>query len=226
MRPRELLEELRRLPPYQGQLVGEPRRIPARLARFGELERPLPEPLRAALAEAGVERFYTHQAEAIDRARRGEDVTVVTATASGKTLCYNVPVIERVLERKNARALYLFPTKALAQDQLGKLLDSPLYPHLRPATFDGDTPSSERPLVRRTARVVLSNPDMLHVSILPHHASWSAFLANLQFVVLDEVHTYRGLFGSHVAAVMRRLARLCEHYGARPAVHLLLGHDR
>src|SRR4051812_21868840 len=173
MRPPELLEELRRLPPYQGQLVGEPRRFPARLARFGELERPLPEPLRAALAQAGVERFYTHQTEAIDRTPRGEDATVVTATASGKTRCYNVPVIERVLERKNARALYLFPTKALAQDQLGKLIDPPLYPHLRPATFDGDTPPSERPLVRRTARVVLSNPDMLHVSILPHHASWS-----------------------------------------------------
>jgi DEAD/DEAH box helicase domain-containing protein len=196
--------------------VGEPRRYPARLARYGELERPLPEAVQAALAEAGVERLYTHQAEAINRARRGEDVTVVTPTASGKTLCYNVPVSERVLERKQARALYLFPTKALAQDQLGKLRDSSLYPHLRPATYDGDTPQSERPVVRRTARVVLTNPDMLHVSLLPRHASWSAFFANLAFVVVDEVHTYRGLFGSHVAAVLRRLERLCRHYGARP----------
>jgi DEAD/DEAH box helicase domain-containing protein len=216
MRPRSLLEALSRLPPYQDQLVGEPRRYPARLARYGELERPLPEPLRAALAASGVERLYTHQAEAINRVRRGEDVTVVTSTASGKTLCYNVPVSEAVLERKTARALYLFPTKALAQDQFGKLRDSSLYPHLRPATYDGDTPQSERPLVRRTARVVLTNPDMLHVSLLPHHASWSTFLANLEFIVVDEVHTYRGLFGSHVAAVLRRLARLCRHYGAQP----------
>jgi DEAD/DEAH box helicase domain-containing protein len=216
MKPRELLQELRRLPPYQGQLVGEPRRYPARPARYGELERPLPEALSAALSAAGVERFYSHQAEAINRARRGEDVTVVTSTASGKTLCYNVPVIERILARKAARALYLFPTKALAQDQLGKLRESGLYSHLLPATYDGDTPQGERSLVRRSARVVLTNPDMLHVSLLPHHASWGTFLANLEFVVLDEVHTYRGLFGSHVAAVLRRLARLCDHYGARP----------
>jgi DEAD/DEAH box helicase domain-containing protein len=216
MKPPELLEELRRLPPYQGQLAAEPRRIPPRPARYGELEQPLPEALRASLLSAGIERFYTHQAEAINRARRGEDVTVVTTTASGKTLCYNVPVIERLLQRKAARALYLFPTKALAQDQLGKLRASGLYALLRPATYDGDTPRAERPLVRRTARVVLSNPDMLHVSVLPHHASWGSFLANLEFVVLDEVHTYRGLFGSHVAAVLRRLARLCDHYGARP----------
>src|SRR5439155_15124040 len=126
-------EELRRQPPYQGQLVGEPRRYPARKARYGELERPLPEALRASLAAAGVERFYSHQAEAINRVRQGEDVTVVTSTASGKTLCYNVPVIERILERKSARALYLFPTKALAQDQLGKLKESGLYNHLLPA---------------------------------------------------------------------------------------------
>jgi DEAD/DEAH box helicase domain-containing protein len=216
MKPRELLEELRRLPPYQGQLVGEPRRYRARPARYGEIEKPLPEALSAALSAAGVERFYSHQAEAINRARRGEDVTVVTPTASGKTLCYNVPVIERILARKATRALYLFPTKALAQDQLGKLRDSGLYSQLLPATYDGDTPQSERALVRRSARVVLTNPDMLHVSLLPHHASWGTFLANLEFIVLDEVHTYRGLFGSHVAAVLRRLARLCEHYGSRP----------
>src|SRR5205085_12171002 len=165
IRHRSLLEELRRMPEYQVQLVGEPRRYPARAARYGELDRPLPEALRAALAASGIERFYSHQAEAINRVRRGEDVTVVTSTASGKTLCYNVPVIERVLERKAARALYLFPTKALAQDQLGKLREGSLYRHLLPATYDGDTPQNERSLVRRSARVVLTNPDMLHVSL-------------------------------------------------------------
>src|SRR6478672_9612207 len=172
MKPRELLGELRRLPPYQGQLVGEPRHYPARPARYGELERPLPEALDGALSSSGIQRFYTHQAEAINRARRGEDVTVVTSTASGKTLCYNAPVIEKILERKAARALYLFPTKALAQDQLGKLREGSLYRQLLPATYDGDTSPDERTLVRKAARVVLTNPDMLHVSLLPHHTSW------------------------------------------------------
>src|SRR5439155_11853787 len=146
----------------------------------------------------------------------GENVAVVTATASGKTLAYNVPVAERLLERPPSRALYLYPTKALAQDQLGKLESWPEAARLPAATYDGDTPGEERRWVRRSARIVLSNPDMLHVSILPHHTTCGKLLANLEFVVIDEVHTYRGVFGSHVAAVLRRLRRLCAHYGANP----------
>jgi DEAD/DEAH box helicase domain-containing protein len=202
-------------PAYEDQLVAV-RRFPARAAQYGELERPLPEELAATLRASGIERFYSHQASAINAARRGEHVTVVTATASGKTLCYHVPVAERLLAGRAARAIYLYPTKALAQDQLGKLRSGGLYARLLPATYDGDTPAEERRLIRRAARVILTNPDMLHVSLLPRHPQWAAFLANLAYVVVDEVHTYRGVFGSHVAAILRRLRRLCRHYGSDP----------
>jgi DEAD/DEAH box helicase domain-containing protein len=211
----EFLSRLQSDPAYEGQIVAQ-RRLPACPARYRELSRPLPPVLRDALVANGVERFYTHQARAIDLANAGHHVTTVTSTASGKTLCYNVPVAERSIERRGARALYLYPTKALAQDQLGKLDALGLYAHLLPATYDGDTPADQRRLVRRAARVVLTNPDMLHVSILPHHTSWGSFLANLEFVILDEVHTYRGVFGSHVSAVLKRLRRLCRHYGSDP----------
>jgi DEAD/DEAH box helicase domain-containing protein len=211
----DFLRHLQDASAYEDQLVAV-RRLPAREARFGDLERPLPEELAAALRASGVERFYSHQAAAINAARRGEHVTVVTATASGKTLCYHVPVAERLLAGRAARAIYLYPTKALAQDQLGKLRGSGLYARLLPATYDGDTPAEERRLIRRAARVILTNPDMLHVSLLPRHPQWASFLANLAYVVVDEVHTYRGVFGSHVAAILRRLRRLCRHYGSDP----------
>ncbi|HZT40788.1 MAG TPA: DEAD/DEAH box helicase [Chthonomonadaceae bacterium] len=209
------LNDLRRAPFYKGQ-IAHVQRIPARKARYGDLERPLHPDLQARLCAQGIARLYAHQAEAVNAAREGEHVTVVTATASGKTLCYNLPVLDAVLENPRARAFYLFPTKALAQDQLGKLNDFGLFPTVRFATYDGDTPAADRRFIKKGAHIVLTNPDMLHVGILPYHTTWSAFLANLKYVVVDEIHTYRGVFGAHVAHILRRLRRICAHYGSDP----------
>jgi len=196
-------------------------KLPPRGARFAQLQPPLPAPLDTAIRRLGVEQFYTHQAESIDAARRGEDIVVVTATASGKTLCYNAPVIEAILEDARSNAVYLFPTKALAQDQLRGLKrlaesDEILAARIRPGTYDGDTSPHHRRKIRASANVILTNPDMLHAGILPNHARWAKFLADLRFIVLDEIHTYRGIFGSNVACVMRRLLRICRHYGSDP----------
>ncbi|HEY7526673.1 MAG TPA: DEAD/DEAH box helicase [Candidatus Limnocylindria bacterium] len=174
--------------------------------------------LVAALHTRGVEALYTHQASAIESVRAGHNVCVVTPTASGKTLCYNLPVIDAIARDEAARALYLFPTKALAADQLVELRDLadgagiPLKTH----TYDGDTPANIRSVVRAAGQVAITNPDMLHSAILPHHTKWFKLFENLRFVVIDELHTYRGLFGSHVANVIRRLRRICRHYGADP----------
>jgi DEAD/DEAH box helicase domain-containing protein len=205
---------------YAGQVV-HVQKATARPARYAEPASPLPAPLADGLAAIGVRRLYVHQAQALDLARAGRDVVVVTATASGKTLCYNLPVLEGLLADAKAKALYLFPTKALAQDQLGALqrlaeADPRIAAALRPATYDGDTPRHNRRKIRTDANVVLSNPDMLHVGVLPHHPRWASFLQHLKYVVVDEVHQYRGIFGSNVAMVMRRLARACRHYGSRP----------
>lgn len=199
---------------YAGQIAHE-ERIPARDASYRELDAPLDDRLREALRREGIHRFYSHQARAINAARRGEHVVVVTSTASGKTWCYNAPVLDRVLREPSARALYLFPTKALAQDQLGKLAALDLGPQLA-ATFDGDTPREHRRAVKAGAGIVLTNPDMLSVGILPHHATWRTFFRHLRFVVVDEVHAYRGVFGSHVANVLRRLRRVCRFHGSDP----------
>ncbi|HZO89192.1 MAG TPA: DEAD/DEAH box helicase [Chthonomonadaceae bacterium] len=209
------LQDLKRAPFYSGQ-IAHVQRIPARSARYGELEAPLYPDLEERLRVLGVRRLYSHQAEAVNAVRAGEHVTVVTATASGKTLCYNLPVLDAVLNDSRARAFYLFPTKALAQDQLGKLNDFGLFPAVRFATYDGDTPAADRRFIKKGAHIVLTNPDMLHVGILPYHTTWSAFLANLKYVVVDEMHTYRGVFGAHVAHILRRLRRLCALYGASP----------
>jgi DEAD/DEAH box helicase domain-containing protein len=205
---------------YAGQVV-HVRSSPARPARFAAPAEPLPAPLAAGLSAMGVKRLYVHQAGAIDLARAKRDFVVVTGTASGKTMCYNLPVLERLLAEPRARALYLFPTKALAQDQLGTLKrwaesEPALAEVLRPATYDGDTPRHNRRRIRTEANVVLSNPDMLHVGVLPYHPRWASFLQDLRYVVVDELHQYRGIFGSNVAMVMRRLARVCAHYGSRP----------
>ncbi|HEX6473835.1 MAG TPA: DEAD/DEAH box helicase [Candidatus Limnocylindria bacterium] len=183
---------------------------------------PWPEGLDPRLVDAmrsrGFEALYTHQAAAIESVRAGHNVCVVTPTASGKTLCYNLPVIDAVARDEAARALYLFPTKALAADQLVELralaeaADIPLKTH----TYDGDTPTAIRSVVRSAGQVAITNPDMLHSAILPHHTKWFKLFENLRFVVIDELHTYRGLFGSHVANVIRRLRRVCQHYGADP----------
>src|ERR671911_2970925 len=183
---------------------------------------PWPEDLDHRLVEAlhhrGVEALYTHQAAAIESVRAGRNVCVVTPTASGKTLCYNLPVIDAVAHDDAARALYLFPTKALAADQLVELrtLADAASLGLKTHTYDGDTPANVRSVVRAAGQVVITNPDMLHSAILPHHTKWFKLFENLQYVVIDELHTYRGLFGSHVANVVRRLRRICNHYGADP----------
>jgi DEAD/DEAH box helicase domain-containing protein len=174
--------------------------------------------IRAALRARGVEALYTHQAHAFVAASAGRNVCVVTPTASGKTLCYNLPVLDAVAHDDAARALYLFPTKALAADQLVELraLSDAAEIGLKTHTYDGDTPPNVRSVVRAAGQVVITNPDMLHSAILPHHTKWFKLFENLQFVVIDELHTYRGLFGSHVANVIRRLRRICRHYGAHP----------
>lgn len=172
----------------------------------------------SALQARGVDRLYRHQAEAIDSVLSGQHTVVVTPTASGKTLCYNLPVMQRVLEDRAARALYMFPTKALSQDQLAELveLDAKVGAELGVFTYDGDTPSDARRAVRTRGHVVITNPDMLHTGILPHHTRWSRFFSDLRYVVLDELHTYRGVFGSHIANVLRRLHRICEFHGSNP----------
>ena len=215
-----LLEELARDPRHRESIV-HVHRAAAREARHADPARPLPPALAEGLASMGIRRLYVHQARAMDLAREGRDFVVVTGTASGKTMCYNLPVLERLLEDPRAKALYLFPTKALAQDQLGALrrwqeAHPALGAALRPATYDGDTPRHNRRKIRTDANVVLSNPDMLHVGVLPYHPRWASFLQDLRCVVVDELHLYRGIFGSNVAMVMRRLARACAHYGSRP----------
>jgi DEAD/DEAH box helicase domain-containing protein len=192
--------------------------IPARSADWAPLPPDLRPELARALAGRGVERLYSHQAEAYAQARAGNHVTVVTPTASGKTLCYNLPVLQRLLESPSSRALYLFPTKALAQDQLAELgaLVRALPLEIRVSTYDGDTPPGQRTAIREGGHIVLTNPDMLHTGVLPHHTRWRRLFSSLEYVVIDELHTYRGVFGSQVANVLRRLRRICEFYGARP----------
>lgn len=204
---------------YRGQIAAL-RTIDARPAQHRAPTTPLPDAICTLLNHEGVERLYSHQADAYDAIRHGEHVTICTGTASGKSLCFHLPVLAELLANPDARALYLFPAKALAYDQLGNLqrmvAAAGLADAARPACYDGDTPTHKRPGIRRSANILLSNPDMLHQSILPYHAKWAPFLARLKYVVLDEIHTYRGIFGSHVAGVVRRLQRLCRHYGADP----------
>ena len=203
---------------YRGQIVhDEP--IPARPAAYADLSQPPPEPLRALLEADGIEQLYTHQVEAIEAIRRGEHVVIVTGTASGKTVCYNVPALEALLGNPGLRALYMFPTKALAQDQLRTLnayREGAPELSLVAGTYDGDTPRNQRRTLRDEANVILTNPDMLHTGILPNHARWGHFFEQLRYVVVDEMHSYRGIFGSHVGNVLRRLRRVCEHYDAAP----------
>ena len=205
-------------PTYSGQ-IAHIEHIPPREADYAELDKPLESNLQPCLDEHGLLPLYTHQAEAVNNARRGQNVMVSTSSASGKTLCYNIPVLEAILTEGASCALYLFPTKALAQDQLRTLREL-FYPDLLKlgdfATFDGDTPQAERAEIRKRAKIILTNPDMLHVGILPNHESWSRLLRRLKYVIIDEAHTYRGVFGSHVAGVVRRLRRLCRYYGSEP----------
>ena len=163
--------------------------------------------------------LYSHQADAIDAVLEGENVCIATGTASGKSRCFLVPCMEVLSAVQDSRCLFIYPMKALAQDQrraTEELAHSVVYKRLRVATYDGDTPAKERPGIRKSGRIVLTNPDMLHIAILPHHAEWSGFLTNLQFVIIDEAHIYKGVFGSHMAHILRRLRRICKHYGSAP----------
>ena len=192
--------------------------IPEASAKFAPLPAGLVPELVGALARRGIDRLYSHQADAYEAVRQGRHLVVVTPTASGKTLCYNLPVLQRLLESPEKRALYLFPTKALAQDQLAELsaLKHGLPIELRVDTYDGDTPPGRRTAIREGGHVVMTNPDMLHTGLLPHHTRWRRLFSSLEFVVIDELHTYRGLFGSQVANVIRRLKRICAFYGSNP----------
>ncbi|MBI2191815.1 MAG: DEAD/DEAH box helicase [Planctomycetes bacterium] len=194
--------------------------LPVREARYGELGWPLAASVQRALERLGIARLYAHQALAIDRVRGGRNTILVTGTASGKTLGYVVPILDRLASEPDARALLLYPTKALAQDQLRGLLR--FHEDAEPdaftaGTYDGDTPADHRRTLRDRAHCILTNPDMLHRAILPNHDRWARFFGQLRFVVIDEVHTYRGIFGSHVSNVIRRLHRVCRHYGSAPA---------
>ncbi len=200
-----------------GPCITATRRFPARPA----VPAPLPQSLDPRIADAlrarGIEQLYSHQARVWELVDKGQHVVVVTPTASGKTLCYNLPVLQALLGSPDARVLYLFPTKALAQDQLAELEAlARTLPGLRMFTYDGDTPQDARRAVRARASLVLTNPDMLHSGILPHHTKWLNLFQNLRYVVVDELHAYRGVFGSHLANVMRRLRRVCAHYGSSP----------
>ena len=198
------------------------RRLAPRLAKYAPFPDALDERLVRVLCGRGIEQFYTHQAAAVSHTLAGRNVVITTPTASGKTLCYNAPVLSAILKDPSARALYLFPTKALAQDQLAELHDlADLLSHASEAqigvfTYDGDTPQDARRSIRGRAHVVLSNPDMIHSGILPHHPRWAKLFENLRYVVIDELHAYRGVFGSHLTNVLRRLARICRHYGSNP----------
>jgi DEAD/DEAH box helicase domain-containing protein len=198
-------------------------RLPERPAQIEPIPRDLPPALAAALARIGISSLFCHQAEAWRAAASGRNVVLATGTASGKTLAYNLPVLSALLDSGGARALYLFPTKALAQDQLtvlGRFMaaagDETRAAAGLAAIYDGDTPQGQRPSIRRNARLIISNPDMLHTGILPHHTTWDEFFRGLRFVVIDEMHTYRGVFGSHVANVIRRLRRVAAFHGAKP----------
>jgi DEAD/DEAH box helicase domain-containing protein len=199
------------------------RRLPAVPAESAPFPEALDGRLQRALRARGIEQLYTHQADAIRYALDRKNVVIVTPTASGKTLCYNAPVLQAILADSSSRALYLFPTKALAQDQLAELhqmaelVGAEQGGDIGVFTYDGDTPQDARRAIRSRAHVVLSNPDMVHSGILPHHPRWAKLFENLKFVVIDELHAYRGVFGSHLANILRRLQRVCRHYGSNPA---------
>ncbi len=193
-------------------------RLPAREAVYAPFPEGTDPRLVSVLRDRGVQALYSHQAEAMAHVQAGRHMVVVTPTASGKTLCYNAPVLDAILKNPEARALYLFPTKALSQDQLAELhgLVEALEVDIKTFTYDGDTPATARRAVRSAGHIVVTNPDMLHAGILPHHSKWVKLFENLQFVVVDELHTYRGVFGSHLGNLLRRLKRICHHYGSNP----------
>src|SRR5271170_5240338 len=203
-----------------GEILTAVRRYPARAAQWAEFPAWVRADLRDVYQAKGIRRPYTHQAAAAEAVHAGKNVVIVTPTASGKTLCYNLPVLDAILADADARAMYLFPTKALAQDQLAELYDlnQRLENRFGVFTYDGDTPSDARKAIREKSHIILTNPDMLHTGILPHHTRWTRLFENLRYIVLDELHTYRGVFGSHVCNVLRRLRRIARFYGRTPQI--------
>ncbi|MBE5793768.1 MAG: DEAD/DEAH box helicase [Clostridiales bacterium] len=200
----DCVTEWRTLPATEGQYVDFPARMDERI--------------KTVLRKRGIHRLYTHQAECYELAAQGKDYVVVTPTASGKTMCYNLPVVSSILENPDSRALYLFPTKALSADQVSGLYSmiEELGVDIKAYTYDGDTQGAARKAIRQAGHIVVTNPDMLHANILPHHTKWVKLFENLKYIVIDEIHTYRGIFGSHLANVLRRLMRLCAFYGSHP----------
>ena len=209
------LNHLKKSPTYRQQLV-HVEHISARGASSGELETPLHPDILQSLQARELWPLYSHQAEALNALGSGDNVMVATPAASGKSLCYHLPVLDSLLDDPGSRALYIFPTKALAQDQLRALTELAEGLPLQAAIFDGDTPPAERPGIKKSTQVLLTNPDMLHLGILPNHRTWHRLIQGLRYVVLDETHAYRGVFGSHIANVLRRLRRLCRAYGSDP----------
>ena len=203
--------------PSTGPCITATRHFPARPPGLVPFPASLDPRIGDALRARGIDELYSHQAHSWDLIAKGQHVVVVTPTASGKTLCYNLPALQALVHQPDARILYLFPTKALAQDQLAELEElARQLPEMRMFTYDGDTPQDARRAVRARANLVLTNPDMLHSGILPHHTKWATLFQNLRYVVIDELHAYRGVFGSHLANVLRRLRRICRHYGSAP----------
>jgi len=213
----QLLETLRNDPAFMKN-VTRWEVLPPRPARYGGFPAGLDGRLVEALKRRGIHDLYIHQTQAVEAALAGRSTVVVTPTASGKTMCYNLPVLNEILRNPSARALYLFPTKALSQDQLAELkeLSAELDVEIHSYVYDGDTPATLRPVIREAGHIVVTNPNMLHTGILPHHTKWVRLFENLKYIVIDELHTYRGVFGSHVANVLRRLRRICEFYGSKP----------
>ena len=213
----QLADQLRRDPRFM-ENVTRWEVMPARPARTTEYPSWLDDRLKPVLAKRGIHALYTHQAMSVEATHRGEDVVVVTPTASGKTMCYNLPVLSAILQNEDARALYIFPTKALSADQVSELYEliEMMGVDIKTYTYDGDTPAAARKAVRQAGHIVVTNPDMLHSGILPHHTKWVKLFENLRYIVIDEIHTYRGVFGSNLANVIRRLLRLCEFYGSHP----------
>jgi DEAD/DEAH box helicase domain-containing protein len=205
---------------HKGEVLTAVRHYPARAAQWAEFPEWLHEDVRGAYNDKGIRQLYTHQAAAAEAVHGGKNVVIVTPTASGKTLCYNLPVLDSILKDPDTRALYLFPTKALAQDQLAELYDlnQRLDNRFGVFTYDGDTPSDARKAIREKSHIVLTNPDMLHTGILPHHTRWTRLFENLRYIVIDELHTYRGVFGSHLCNVLRRLRRIAKFYGREPQI--------
>ena len=213
----QLVDQIRSNPAVMENVTGW-KEIPPREAAYGPFPRGLQPELLDVLKKRGIHQLYSHQSRAIDLVLQGKNVVVVTPTASGKTLCYNLPVVNGILQNDDTRALYLFPTKALSQDQVSELhemlelLDHPIKTY----TYDGDTPVGARKAIRQAGHIVVTNPDMLHSGIMPHHTKWVKLFENLKYVVIDEIHSYRGVFGSHIANVLRRLNRICRFYGSHP----------